>query len=115
MVIQNEVRVLCLDEWHVSFCNRSLVCTLGLSSRIALMIGLSPAEPHYSLLSSNQNASFLLENRHSKNPRSIADSRFDTQTFLRQSYHSLDIGITHAGMEVDVQTPANATHDKRIL
>ena len=50
---------------------------------------------------------------HSKNP--IADSRFDTQTFLRQSYHSSDICITHAGMQVEVQTPTNTMHEKHIL
>ena len=50
---------------------------------------------------------------HSKNP--IADSRCDTQTFLSQSYHSLDIRITHAGVQVEVRTPTNTTHKKHIL
>ena len=50
---------------------------------------------------------------HSKNP--IADSRFDTQIFIRQSYHSFDIHITHAGVQVEVQTPTNTTHEKHIL
>ena len=50
---------------------------------------------------------------HSKNP--IADSRFDTQTFLRQLYHSSDIRITHAGMQVEVQTATNTMHEKHIL
>ena len=50
---------------------------------------------------------------HSKTP--IADSRCDTQTFLRQSYLSLDIRITHAGMHVEVQTPTNTMHEKLSL
>ena len=50
---------------------------------------------------------------HSKNR--IAHSRFDTQTFLRQSYHSSDICITHAGMQVEVPTPTNTMHEKHIL
>ena len=50
---------------------------------------------------------------HSKNP--IADLRRDTQTFLRQSYHSLDIHITHAGVQVEVRTPTNTMHEKHIL
>ena len=49
---------------------------------------------------------------HSKNP--IANSRCDTQTFLRQSYLSSDIRITHAGMHVEVRTPTNTMHGKEI-
>ena len=39
--------------------------------------------------------------------------RCDTQTFLRQSYLSSDIRITHAGMHVEVQTPTNTMHGKK--
>ena len=61
-------------------------------------------------------ALFFLENRiivitPLQNP--IADSRCDTQTFLRQSYLSSDIRITHAGMHVEVQTPTNTMHGKK--
>ena len=41
--------------------------------------------------------------------------RFDTQTILRQSYHSSDIRITHAGVQVEVRTPTNTMHEKHIL
>ena len=36
------------------------------------------------------------------------------ESFLRHSYHSLDIHITHAGVQVEVQTPTNTMHDKHI-
>ena len=37
------------------------------------------------------------------------------ESFLRHSYHSLDIHITHAGMQVEVRTPSNTTHHKSIV
>ena len=37
------------------------------------------------------------------------------ESFLRQLYHFSDIRITHVGMQVEVQTPTNTTHHKRML
>ena len=37
------------------------------------------------------------------------------ESFLRHLYHSSDIHITHAGMQVEVQAPTNTTHHKCML
>ena len=37
------------------------------------------------------------------------------ESFLRHSYHSADFRITHAGVQVEVQTPTNTTHHKCML
>ena len=86
-----------------------------------LMIRLSPAEPHFPILFPilvQPDHFIFLENRINivtplQNP--IADSRCDTQTFLRQSYLSSDIRITHSGMHVEVRTPTNTTHGKNLI